>query len=101
MKRMNRLPLKQGGVIEILSPDLEVPPVILSSFSRKRKIEILHHRHVAFEDLLFTGDKHTLHILFIFRKQSISYSAIHNSQMRGQIPAIEKGNFILVVPGFE
>jgi Kef-type K+ transport system membrane component KefB len=101
MKRMNRLPLKQGGVIEILSPDLEMPPVILTSFSRKRKIEILHHPHVAFEDLLFSGDKHTLHILFILRKQSISYSALHNSQMRGQIPAIEKGNFILVVPGFE
>jgi Kef-type K+ transport system membrane component KefB len=101
IKRISRLPLRQGGRIEVHAPHDEIPAAMRSSLSRKRKIEILHRPMAASGNISLVPARGKMHVLILPRKQSISYHAGYNSSIRRQIPVIEGGNFILIVPGFE
>jgi Kef-type K+ transport system membrane component KefB len=101
MKRISRLPLRPGGSIEIVAPHDEIPAALRSALSRKRKIGILHRPMAANANVSLAPARGKMHVLILPRRQSVSYFAGYNSSIRRQIPAIEGGNFILIVPGFE
>lgn len=101
MHRISRLPLKQGATIRIQTPSGELPPIIRSSLSRKYKVSVTTDPHRGQENFPLPAGKQILNILFILRKQSVSYNSLHNSTMRKLIARAEQGNFLLIVPGFK
>lgn len=98
--RISRLPMRSGGQVEIHAPHDEVPVALRSSLSRRRKVEIVHSPMTPNADLTLAPARKKMHVLILPRKQSVSYHAGYNSSIRRQIPAIEQGSFILIVPGF-
>ena len=101
LERLSRLPLRSGAQIEIHAPHEEIPDALRSSLSRKRKVEILHKPMAPHADISLAPARKKMHVLILPRKQSVSYHAGYNSNIRRQIPAIEQRSFILIVPGFE
>ena len=98
--RISRLPIRSGGKVEIHAPHDEIPAALRSSLSRKRKVEILHRPMALNANVSLAPARKKMHVLILPRKQSVSYHAGYNGSIRRQIPAIEQGSFILIVPGF-
>jgi Kef-type K+ transport system membrane component KefB len=101
MKRIPRLPLKSGGRIQIYVPQDETPVTLRSTMSRKSEVEILHSSADRIKDISLDPAKGKMHIIILPRKKSVSFHQGYNYNIRRQIPAIEQGNFLLIVPGFD
>jgi Kef-type K+ transport system membrane component KefB len=101
MKKISKLPLRQGGTIEIRSAHHELPAVVKTCLPRKNKVRLIHQSLAVKEKIEFQTGNTILNVIFILRKQSVAFNAAHNSLMRKNITAAEQGNFILIVPGFE
>ncbi|MGW8314696.1 MAG: cation:proton antiporter domain-containing protein [Bacteroidales bacterium] len=101
MDRISRLPIKSGGLIEIYASG-EVSKHTTSMIRGRRKVKTVVRSmagsfHIPSED----ASREILHIMFLPRKHTVSYDPGYNHFIRKQIPLIEHGNFILIVPGWE
>ena len=101
MSRVSRLGVKSGGIIEIFA-DTEISKHTMSIIRGRRKVRtivkpLIGSFLIPSED--DSGD--ILHIMFLPRKHTVSYDPGYNSFIRKQIPLLEDGNFILIVPGYE
>jgi Kef-type K+ transport system membrane component KefB len=101
VKKISRLPIRSGGKIEIYTPREEIPVVIGASLSRKRKTEIQHRPMTVIASVSLVPARRKMHVIVLPRRKSVSYHAGYASNIRKQIPAIEQGNFMLIVPGFD
>lgn len=100
MKRISRLPVRSGGRIELYS-DGDIPPAVRSFLPGRKKVQFVSGPMTQmFNEPLESSLDKTLYILFLPRKQSLSHHPSYNSLVRKQIPALESGNFILIIPGF-
>lgn len=101
INRIIRLPLKTGGSIEIYLSNLEVADQIKSLVPKKYKFKITYHSYIRPEDVPMDRNSKILNILFVLRKQSVSYNPLHNTIMQKSLLTNQESNFILIVPGFE
>lgn len=101
IERIARLPIRPGGKIEIHAPHEEIPVHMRSSLAHKRKVELLHRPMTAGAKVTLEAATKKMHVLVLPRRKSVSYHPAYATSIRKQIPDIEKGNFILIVPGFE
>jgi Kef-type K+ transport system membrane component KefB len=100
-KRISRLRIRAGGKIEIYAPG-EISPYTISQLLGKRKAKtIVKSLTGSFQAPSEAISQNMLHIMFLPRKHSVSYNPEYNSFIRKQIPLLENGNFILIVPGYE
>ncbi len=101
MNRISRLRIKQGGVIEIHAAG-DLSKQTISRLKGRRKVQTVVRSltdsiQITSEDL--SGE--ILYIMFLPRRHTVSYDPAYNSFIRKQIPQLENGNFILIVPGYE
>jgi len=101
MKRIARLPVKSGGIIEIYSAG-EISENTTSIIRGRRKVKtVVRSMTRPFQMPVKDPSGETLHIMFLPRRHTVSYDPAYNSFIRRQIPVLENGNFILIVPGYE
>ena len=101
INRIIRLPIKKGGSIEIYISNPEVESDIKDLVPKKHKFRITFHNYLRPEDVSMSRDHKILNIVFILRKQSVSYNPLHNTIVQKNLLAKQESNFILIVPGFE
>ena len=101
MKRIARLPVKSGGLIEIYSAG-EISEHTTSIIRGRRKVKtVVRSMTRPFQIPLDDPSREILHIMFLPRRHTVSYDPAFNSFIRRQVPMLENGNFILIVPGYE
>jgi len=101
INRIIRLPIKTGGNIEIYLLNPEVESHIKAVVPKKYKFKIIFHNYLRPEDVPLNGDHNILNVVFVLRKQSVSYNPLHNTIVQKSLLANQESNFILIVPGFE
>jgi hypothetical protein len=101
MNRISRLRMKSGGTIELYAAG-EVPKHTISIIRGRRRVKtVVKSLTGSFQLTSEDYSREILHILFLPRKHTVSYDPGYNSFIRKQLPLLENGNFILIVPGYE
>jgi Kef-type K+ transport system membrane component KefB len=98
INRIVRLPFKQSSIIEFQAND-ELCLTSTRSVLPKRNVRKI--MYVKSENDTPEIQMRELYIFFMFRKQSISFNAMHNNEAQRLLHLNSKNNFILIVPGFE
>ena len=100
MNRISRLKVKPGGNIEIYAPNTSEN--ITSMLSGRRRVKIVGKpRDDSFHLSPENATREILYIMIMPRKHTVSYDPAYNSFVRKQITLLEKGNFMVIVPGYE
>ena len=101
MNRISRLRIKSGGTIEIYAAG-ELSKTATSIIGGRRKVRtVVRSMTRPFQMPVEDSFREILHIMFLPRRHTVSYDPGYNSFIRKQIPLLENGNFILIVPGYE
>lgn len=100
MNRISRLGVKPGGNIELYGGNTSES--ITSMLSGRKRVKIIGKPrddsfHLSPED----ATREILYIMIMPRKHTVSYDPAYNSFVRKQITLLEKGNFMVIVPGYE
>jgi len=101
MKRISRLRIRSGGNMEIYT-DEELSKQTISALRGGRKVRtVVRSLTGSFQITPEDSSREILHIMFLPRRHTVSYDPGYNSFIRKQIPQLENGSFILIVPGWE
>ena len=101
MTWISRLRIQSGGTIEIYTGG-EISKNTTSILRGRRKLKtVVSPQTDSFHKPSEDASRDILHILILLRKLTVSYDPAYNSFVRKQIPLLEEGNFMLIVPGYE